>query len=262
MLNAEIDSEEESYYRFLVDDQHVKYVTIDAKLYPCDDMGFAPALILQLPAFPAGDWNVGHISLNPQTGHPYFAGTTRNQLPGVEHIWHATCIDYLKLTLREKIRSNVCEATCPQLDGTVVAKFARFHWEISYLDAETTAYEWIQGQGIGPKFLGHLTEEGRVIGFLMERVVEGRCAGPEELEECREVLGRLHQLGIRHGDVDKHSFLVHEGRALVIDFEAARKCEDPEALEKEMGSLEGPLGDTSGRRGILSVDEPTESVEV
>lgn len=41
---------------------------------------------------------------------------------------------------------------------------------MSYYAAETTAYEWIHGTGIGPAFLGHITEAGRVIGFLMEYI--------------------------------------------------------------------------------------------
>lgn len=46
----------------------------------------------------------------------------------------------------------------------------------------------------------NLTEDGRVIGFLMERVRNARHADPQDLEACQETLPRLHALGIRHGD--------------------------------------------------------------
>lgn len=89
-----------------------------------------------------------------------------------------------------------------------------------------------------------------------------RCIGPEDLSKCREALSRLHQLGIRHGDVNKHNFLIREGRAILIDFECASKCENPEVLEKELESLEEQLRNVSGRGGVLSVEEPTGSVAV
>lgn len=38
------------------------------------------------------------------------------------------------------------------------------------------------------RFLGHLTEDGRVIEFPMERVQNARHAGPPDLETCRETL--------------------------------------------------------------------------
>ncbi|KAB8277879.1 hypothetical protein BDV30DRAFT_204453 [Aspergillus minisclerotigenes] len=63
----------------------------------------------------------------------------------------------------------------------VIAKFARFAWEIQYIEDETTAYQWINGHDIGPRFLGHLTEHGRVIGFLMEGITNARHAGLQDL---------------------------------------------------------------------------------
>lgn len=62
------------------------------------------------------------------------------------------------------------------------------------MENETTAYQWVSGHNIGPQFLGHLTEDGRVIGFLMEHIPNARHAGPQDLEICREVLSRLHDL--------------------------------------------------------------------
>ncbi|BDD61734.1 hypothetical protein MAP00_006762 [Monascus purpureus] len=80
-------------------------------------------------------------------------------------------------------------------DTAVVAKFARFYWEIQYLENETTAYQWIDGHDIGPRFLGHLVEDGRVIGVLIERVRNARHAGIEDLEVCQKALSRLHSWG-------------------------------------------------------------------
>jgi hypothetical protein len=57
-------------------------------------------------------------------------------------------------------------ASSPQFEKPIIAKFARFHWEIEYYVAETHVYSWIDGCNIGPEFLGYLTEDGQVIGFV------------------------------------------------------------------------------------------------
>jgi serine/threonine protein kinase len=152
-----------------------------------------------------------------------------------------------------KLRSNVYEATSPRFDSTIIAKFARFPWEILYLDCETSAYEWIDGHQIGPKFLGHLTEEGRVIGFLIELISDCRHATPADLSLCQHTLAKLHQLGIKHGDTNKHNFLIHHGKATLIDFDAAVRCDDPKLLINEFRMLEQELRDASSRGGAVVV---------
>jgi predicted Ser/Thr protein kinase len=139
--------------------------------------------------------------------------------------------------------------------STVLAKFARFDWEIGYLKNETTAYQWIEGQDIGPRFLGHLTEDGgrRVIGFLIERIWDARHAGPDDLEGCQRVLSRLHGLRIRHGDINRFNFLATPDRTALIDFDTARRCEDQDALCDEMEDVAARLLDPStlGGGGLL-----------
>lgn len=160
-----------------------------------------------------------------------------------------------------RLKSNVYEATYARLGSkTVVAKFARFPWEIGHVAAETTAYEWIEGHDIGPPFLCHLAEEGRVIGFVMARVGGGK--GPEsgfrhaqedDLPLRQSSLERLHALGIRHGDINKHNFLVHDGRVTIIDFDAAFRPASTKELKQEMQMLVNQLRDKSGRGGVYSV---------
>jgi hypothetical protein len=111
-------------------------------------------------------------------------------------------VDYFDLSIGRKLRTGIYEAKSSFFDNTVVAKFARFPWEIQYMENEATAYQCISGHNSGPQFLGHLTEHGRVIGFLMERITNARHAGAEDIEVCREVLSRLHKLRVRHGDTN------------------------------------------------------------
>jgi len=249
VLQASVDPDEESEFRVLVDNMFVKYITIDAGLYDCDDMCFGPSLISLLPPLPPGDWNQGYVSRNPETGEPHFSAVSNTQLPGITTTWHPTRVDHLELREERKIRSNVYEVTCPCFNSTVIAKFARFEWEVPQLEAETTAYEWIEGQQIGPAFLGHLTEDGRIIGFLMARIADCRHATPEDFPLCHSALSKLHELGIKHGDINKHNFLINDGKATLIDFDRASRAASHDELESELRELEDQLGDTSGRGG-------------
>ncbi|KAI0868672.1 hypothetical protein GGS24DRAFT_513036 [Hypoxylon argillaceum] len=228
---VDFKDEDEGEYRFLINGKDVKYVTVDPGVFPKDDRTFAPVL-------------------GPSTGRPIFSRTTNHVLPGVEHIWHPTLIDHLELQKLERLRQNIHIVTHPLFSRPVIVKFAEFPWQISYYEAETTAYEWIEGAGVGPKFLGHLTEAGRVIGFILENINGAQTAGPEDLNACQATLARLHSLGIKHGDINKHNFLVRDGKAVLVDFETARKSDDREELEEEYRRLEESLRDPSCRGGV------------
>jgi predicted Ser/Thr protein kinase len=154
----------------------------------------------------------------------------RTDFPSVKNCWHHTYVDFEDIVLGKLLKPGLHEVTCAQLDTVAMAKFARFEWEIQYMMNETRAYEWIEGKGIGPRFLGHLTEGSRVIGFLLERVTDARYADSTDLAACERSLQGLHQLGILHGDVNRFNFLIKGSEAVLIDFDTARKCEDSEAL--------------------------------
>ncbi|KAK6078714.1 hypothetical protein SCUP234_06052 [Seiridium cupressi] len=142
---------------------------------------------------------------------------------------------------------------------TLLVKFAEFPWQMPFFEAETTAYEWIDGQGVGPKFLGHLTEAGRVIGFVVEYIDGARTADIGDLAACRGALTKLHSLGIKHGDINKYNFLVREGKAVLVDSETAQRCIEKGELEAEYELLERSLGDSSRRGGTYSRKNTSEN---
>jgi predicted Ser/Thr protein kinase len=182
---------------------------------------------------------------------PVFASVTKSSLSGVENTWHPTLINHLELRKLDRLRQNIHKVGHPRFEEPVLVKFAEFPWQIPYLEAETTAYQWIDGSGIGPKFLGHVTEEGRMIGFVMEYIDGARTATPDDLGACQRALSRLHALGIKHGDINKHNFVVREdGEAVLIDFEAAERGRTGEELESEYSRLGDELEDMSGRGGV------------
>ncbi|TVY83328.1 hypothetical protein LSUE1_G001753 [Lachnellula suecica] len=255
ILNQEIDCEGKtpSYYRMLVNKKQFKYITIEPNIYEADDLCFPPILLSKLPPFPTGDWNYGRISQLDENPAPFFAEISRKNFPSIKPLWHTKSYDYLSLEIGQRLRANVYVASSPQFKKPIIAKFARFEWEIGYYISETQAYSWIDGSRIGPEFLGYLTEEGRVIGFLIEKV-EGRHATHSDLLACQAIVGQLHGMGVLHGDLNKHNFLISERGAVLIDFETAERSIDSEAMEGELRGLEKQLLDESGLGGS-TVDE-------
>jgi hypothetical protein len=73
---------------------------------------------------------------------------------------------------------------------TIIAKIARFEWEIPRIERETRAYQLLEGSGLSPRFLGHIHENGRIMGFLLEKV-EGRAASIQDLGICETALEKL-----------------------------------------------------------------------
>jgi tRNA A-37 threonylcarbamoyl transferase component Bud32 len=94
-----------------------------------------------------------------------------------------------------------------------------------------------------------------VIGFIVERITDFRHATPEDLPLCQQELSELHKLKMKHGDPNKHNFLIHNGKATLIDFDHSNWCNDEQALNEEYQSLVAELSETSGRGGILLESE-------
>jgi len=94
---------------------------------------------------------------------------------------------------------------------------------------------------------------------MVEYIDEARTAGPgpEDVKACREVLKKLHVLGIKHRDINKHNFLVRGsgdgGSAVLLDFEMAKRDVTSDELEEEFQRLEKSIQDPS-LRGAVHLD--------
>ena len=86
------------------------------------------------------------------------------------------------------------------------------------------------------------------MGMLIEKLEGGRRAGIEDISACEAVVRRLHTLGIVHGDVNRHNFIVDKQSGIVrlIDFESAQDYTDVKAKE-EIDSLKDELVEDTGR---------------
>lgn len=68
---------------------------------------------------------------------------------------------------------------------------------------------------IVPRVLGHLTEVGRVMGILLERL-DGEFASADDLPACSSTIRRLHEIGLVHGNVNRYNFIVDKQSRQVI----------------------------------------------
>ncbi|OJJ77249.1 hypothetical protein ASPBRDRAFT_36444 [Aspergillus brasiliensis CBS 101740] len=255
ILSTDVSSRDDSDYRILLQTQ-VRYLTIRPGTFDRTTLSMPLSSLPNLPDEPT--WNTAYISRDPVSGE-LTVDLQNRDLIGITDIWHPSQIDCLDLKRTRQLTATTFEATyrsteplsaaTSESSTTVIAKVARFEWEIPRLSRETSIYKILQDTSLAPRFLGHVHEHGRVIGFILEKI-EGRAAGVEDLPGCQEVLGRLHGLGILHGDVNRYNFVVRDDGNTVhlIDFENSRQAKGATALMRaEMDSLGEQLVEETGR---------------
>ncbi|KFH45472.1 hypothetical protein ACRE_036720 [Hapsidospora chrysogenum ATCC 11550] len=168
---------------------HVKYISTAPGAFrgAVDNRTFETILLSELlPPFPPGHWNKGHVARDPETGKATFVKTEKVQFAAVGRLVHPVKFNELDFTQQYRV--------------------------------ETAAYQWLSDSRVGPEFLGHLTKgkDGRVVSFVAEWVEGARAAGPRDINGCKKALARLHELGIKFGDMSKHNFLVRDGHDVIF----------------------------------------------
>jgi hypothetical protein len=124
-------------------------------------------------------------------------------------------------------------------------KIARYEHELPEIESEVQAYRIIEGRNIGPRFFGHLTENGRIMGILVEYITNARRATVADFEVCVAVLRRLHELKVLLGDTNRNNFLVSaDGRsAMICDFAGSELDANDVAIKEEEVGLMKSLAD-------------------
>src|SRR5579859_3236795 len=185
-----------------------------------------------------------HASINSSSAITF----SKRNFKGVTTLWHSKTIDRTTLPVVRVIKANVFKV---QYNGSwAVAKFVRLEFEIRFIEAETVLYRKIEAHHIAPKFLGHLHENGRVVGRLFE-YIDGSRAEKEDYEACATVLRRLHSLQLVHGDINLDKFLVLRQvpeKVILVDFETCRRGTEDERM-REARQLEQEFIDDL-RRGV------------
>lgn len=232
--------------------KRVKYLQIESDAPGGNyQLALPPSFLNILPPIPYNEdnWKVATISCNVTMGRLQVE-LSNPDMPQVEELWHPSLIDILELQTIEHRRRCVHECTWksdpsqhPSLrfNGPMIAKMAHFPWHITSMQRETTVYRALQGTQLAPRVLGHICEEGRVVGILLEKI-EGHHPRLEDLEACQTALGRLNDLGIAHRDCHQYNFIVTEdNRVVLIDFETSIFDASTEAMEEDMHDLEADI---------------------
>ncbi|KAH7305031.1 hypothetical protein B0I35DRAFT_362563 [Stachybotrys elegans] len=248
ILSMEVDDDDsfESEYRLRVGNQ-VKYLVVSPGTFDRDTLSFP---LQSLPRLPYNEgWTVANISRD-QTSGDLKTSLSDRKLPGIKCQWHSTKVDCLELDKTKQLTAMAFEASHSALSpqATMIAKIARFEWEMPRIEQETRAYQLLEGCGLAPRFLAHVHENGRIMGFLLEKI-EGRSASIQDLSVCETALKKLHKLGLVHGDVNRYNFIVTEEGVKVIDFENLQENASSESMSKELKKLRMELVDESGRGG-------------
>lgn len=262
VLSQEI-GDDVGYYRIRAGSR-IHRLTINCDVYDEDTMSRPYLLIPSLPDFPNAAWTKMHIFREATTNNPSssISSTISWEVPpAIESTWHPEYIDVLSLRRTKRYGPNVHEVV---FNGRpAISKIACWEWEIPRLENETCVYEVItkhehergheDESPIIPAFLGHLTENGRVIGMLLEQV-EGVYASLDDLPVCESVLRRMHSLGIVHGDVNRYNFLVcGGGQVRLVDFEHAQVL-DAERAAQELECLSSELVEETGRGAPVGLE--------
>ncbi|KAH8774555.1 hypothetical protein F5883DRAFT_387270, partial [Diaporthe sp. PMI_573] len=160
--------------------------------------------------------------------------------------WHTRTIEYRNLNKVATIQDGRLEiAQHPDL-GTkpVFVKRAALPEYIESISRETEFYRLLDGLGVTPLFLGHVTEAGVITGFLAEYVEQKheQQTGEERLrlresgtEACLSALRRMHWRGVAHRDAHGGNCLVRsDGSAILVDFELAEESSSGDEFERDL----------------------------
>src|SRR3569833_1484932 len=261
MLDQEIFEDGGSWYRVRAG-KRVHYLTVqspvhrNSALFDNLTMCRPDLLVPKLPPFPDSDWTTMRVFQGPGGGIE--GAISYEPLDQIESSWHPREIEILSLKRTANFTPRVEEV---EFEGrTFIAKIENFERWIPQIENETKVcqaiakYQEPEKPPVAPAFLGHLTEQGRRIGFQLEKL-EGNYASLADLPNCEAAVRALHDMGVVHGDLNRFNFIIHPstGQARVVDFEHAEPY-DEEKARVELGELKDQLTEETGRRTCL-VDE-------
>lgn len=153
VLSMEVDGDTESEYRIQVNNQ-VKYIVVQPGVYDFDE----------ILSFPPGNWTSMNVTRSAG-GTPTYTISSK-PLEAVTRIWHPKIVNILGLKETSRLGARV--RIIEWQGREVIAKIARFDFEIRLVENETRVYKKLEKDkieypdlpAISPAFVGHLTEDG------------------------------------------------------------------------------------------------------
>ncbi|KAH8820092.1 hypothetical protein F5884DRAFT_849370 [Xylogone sp. PMI_703] len=214
----------------------VKYVFLESEMPQAGYPASPEPVSFDLPRLPLGSWNEAYIQLDSHTGTYSIGNTARAKHIEMMNSWHPRRIDYLEFGKVKTLQQDRLQVvTHPDFDTPVLIKIASFPREIPSLEQEATVYRLLHDTRATPDFLGHVTEGGRVIGFVTEYIEEVPSIRNRNIYNCLAALRSLHQRGIAHGDAHDGNCLVRkDGSAVLVDFELSVETWSQEEFERDL----------------------------
>ncbi|TAQ85620.1 hypothetical protein B7494_g6074 [Chlorociboria aeruginascens] len=138
-----------------------------------------------------------------------------------------------------------------------ILKICPFKYQLQYLTKEIKTYNTLSERGCSliPRLSAYVFErtEDQIIGFLCEEFI-GRVAGPDDYDECKHSLLKLHSYGVVHGDLNKFNIIITASGARFFDLEKSvldtdegiSKNEFSRLQQEEVDRLEEALYDKEG----------------
>ncbi|KUJ17341.1 uncharacterized protein LY89DRAFT_684411 [Mollisia scopiformis] len=255
--NAEVLATQQKFVKYghplrvVVNDaekQAIKYVFLDSNKLQGGYSTNSEEISIDLPSLPPGDWNEAHIYLDGRTGAYTISNTTLTNHLEMKG-WYPRRIEYLDFVNVETLQQDRLQVvTHPNFEAPVLIKIASFPWEMPSLEQEAIVYQLLYGSGATPEFLGHVTESGRIIGFITEYIEEIPSIRDRNVHGCIAALRKLHHRGIAHGDAHDGNCLIRkDGSAVIIDFELSLETSSHQEFERDL--------DIMGRCLIEAVSE-------
>ena len=228
-----------SWYRILVNNE-IRYVEVRGGTY---DIPFPQLPQLDLDK----DWKVTRVWRDDQSGE-LATELSAEPLQGINLKWHQNMIDFTDIQVDRSLAAFTFEvhaaapmASLPPPPTKMIAKMDLYQFKIDDFEKETGVYRMLEGTGLAPRFLGHIHDRGRIIGFLLEKVdnypPSRPYAGFKELRDVFIALHRFHKLGLLHNDLGSGNMIfTKEGPVKLIDFEfskfgASRREKESETME-------------------------------
>lgn len=157
--------------------------------------------------------------------------------------WHPRRIELMELVKFKTIQPGRLEIVQhPEFGSSpVLAKIGDVH--------EGTWYRLLYDLKVTPHFLGHVIQNGRIVGFLTE-YLEGQeektaiKRRPSRKEACLTALRRMHARGIVHGDAHGENCLGRrDGSAVLIDFELSVETSSQAEFDRDLWIMSHTVSD-------------------
>ncbi|OBT50024.1 hypothetical protein VE04_10165 [Pseudogymnoascus sp. 24MN13] len=237
---------------------YVHLRTLD--ILPADSLTYGPDLVkefrLNVPNWNDESWTTltvsreegGEVKAVRDEWAPHFltADAITRELPR---------INVLGVEVTARLKNRVSRARLPGQERRCILKTCPFAYQLRYFAQEVRAYEALCERqcDLVPRLEAYVFErsEEQVVGFVCEEV-EGRFTGPEDYEECRRGVEKLHEFGVVHGDLNKYNIIMGTDGPRFIDLEKAVVDTQVSGDEfsrlriEELGGLENTLNDEEG----------------